>query len=84
MGLISVAVRSGICIYAVKYSVDQGVWGDADKAIAFKNQACKAVNGNNFVQTGKAHFQTYVPVPEVNSPVHIITQNGHLMFHFPF
>lgn len=65
MGLISVAVRSGICVYAVKYSVDQGAWGPADKAIKFKEQTCKAVNGNHYVATGKAHFQTYVPTPEV-------------------
>lgn len=66
MGLISVAVRSGICIYAVKHTVDRGVWGDADNAIKFKNETCKAVNGNHYMQTGKAHFQTYVPVPEVS------------------
>ena len=66
MGLISVAVRSGICIYAVKYTKDQGAWGDAEKAIEFKKRTCEAVNGNEFVQTGKAHFQTYVPLPEVN------------------
>lgn len=84
MGLISIAVRSGICIYAVKYSVDQGVWGDADKAIAFKNQTCKAVNGNEFVQTGKSHFQAYVPVPAVSSTLKVHHVAESLMFHIPF
>jgi len=65
MGVISIAVRSGICIYAVKYTKDQGVWGDAEKAIAFKNRTCEAVSSNEYVQTGKAHFQTYVPLPEL-------------------
>jgi hypothetical protein len=41
MGVLSVAIRSGICIYAVKYTVDRGVWGDAEKTIAFKNDTCK-------------------------------------------
>lgn len=65
MGIISVAIRSGICVYAVKYTVDQGAWAEADKAIKFKNDTCKLVNGNQFVSTGKAHFQTYVPMPQV-------------------
>jgi hypothetical protein len=43
MGIISVAIRSGICIGAVKYTVDHGVWGDAEKAIAFKN-CCQKVS----------------------------------------
>lgn len=67
MGIISVAIRSGICIGAVKWTVDEGVWGDATKAIDFKQRACNAVNGNEHVQTGKAHFQTYVPLPEVKT-----------------
>lgn len=66
MGIISIAVRSGICVYAVKYTCDQGVWGDADKAIKFKQETCKAVNGNHYVATGKAHFQSNVPLPEVS------------------
>lgn len=66
MGIISIAVRSGICFYAVKYTVDKGVWGDADKAIAFKNNTCKDVNDIEFIQTGKSHFQAYVPMPEVS------------------
>lgn len=69
MGLISVAIRSGLCVGAVKWTVDQGVWGDAGKAIEFKERTCKAVNGNQHVQTGKAHFQTYVPMPEVMKDV---------------
>lgn len=66
MGIVSVAVRTGICGYAVKYTVDQGAWGDADKAINFKNETCKTINGNHIVATGKSHFQTYVPLPQVN------------------
>lgn len=66
MGILSVAIRSGICAYAVKYTVDQGAWQEADKAIQFKNETCKLVNGNQYVQTGKAHFQTYVPMPQVS------------------
>lgn len=66
MGIISIAVRSGICVYAVKYTVDQGAWADADKAIEFKNKTCKIINGNEYVKTGKAHFQTYVPTPQVS------------------
>lgn len=76
MGIISIAIRSGICVYAVKYTVDQGAWGDADKAITFKNNTCKAVNGNEYVKTGKAHFQTYVPMPQVSSRDH-----PHRVFH---
>lgn len=67
MGIISVAVRSGICIYAVKYTMDEGVWGSAEKAIAFKKKTCEAVNENHYVQTGKAHFSSHVPLPEVRS-----------------
>lgn len=67
MGIISVAIRSGICIGAVKWTADQGVWGDANRAIDFKQRTCEAVNGNQHVQTGKAHFQTYVPLPEVKT-----------------
>lgn len=66
MGIISIAVRSGICIYAVKYTTDRGSWGSAEKAIQFKNETCKAVNNTEFVQTGKTHFQAYVPMPQVN------------------
>lgn len=86
MGILSIAIRSGICIYAVKYTKDQGVWGDAEKAIAFKNQTCEAVNGNHYVQTGKAHFQTYVPVPEVNINVNItrVLRFSCFTFHFSF
>jgi len=65
MGIVSLAIRSGVCIYAVKYTVDQGVWSDAEKAIAFKNRTCEAINGNEYVQTGKAHFQTFVPLPKL-------------------
>lgn len=65
MGIISIAVRSGICIYAVKYTVDQGAWGNSENAIKFKEQTCKAINGNEYVQTGKSHFQAYVPMPQV-------------------
>lgn len=66
MGIISFAIRGGICVGAVKWTADQGVWGDASKAIEFKQRTCEAVNGNEHVQTGKAHFQTYVPMPAVN------------------
>lgn len=83
MGIISLAVRGGICIYAVKYTKDQGVWGDAEKAIAFKNRTCEAVNGNEYIQTGKLHFQTYVPLPEVSRNVAVIDDyqllNPHLI-----
>jgi hypothetical protein len=65
MGIISVAVRSGVCIYAVKYTIDEGAWGEAEKAIKFQNQTCKLVNDNHYVATGKAHFQAHVPTPEV-------------------
>jgi hypothetical protein len=65
MGIISVAVRSGICIYAVKYTYDEGAWSDADSAIKFKNQTCKMINNNHYIATGKAHFQAHVPTPEV-------------------
>lgn len=73
MGIVSVAIRSGICIYAVKYTVDEGVWGDAGKAIDFKNNTCKAVNGNHYVQTGKSHFQTYVPTPTVSGIIEVLS-----------
>lgn len=66
MGVISIAIRSGICIYATKYTVDQGAWADAEKAIKFKENTCKIVNGNEYVKTGKSHFQTYVPMPQVS------------------
>lgn len=65
MGLIRVAVKTGICVYAVKYTVDEGAWSSAEDAIKFKNKVCNAINGNEFVQTGKSHFQAYVPMPEV-------------------
>lgn len=84
MGIISIAIRSGICVYAVKYTVDQGAWGDAEKAINFKNNTCKAVNGNEYVKTGKAHFQTYVPMPEVriiSIMVALISRLHHFRFH---
>lgn len=84
MGIISIAIRSGICVYAVKYTVDQGAWGDAEKAITFKNNTCKAVNGNEYVKTGKAHFQTYVPMPEVGimfTMTAVITRFHHFRFH---
>lgn len=84
MGLMSFAVRSGICVLAVKYTVDQGVWGDAEKAIAFKNQTCKTVNEIDFVQTGKAHFKAYVPVPEVRISFRMIQRAEVLMFTFLF
>lgn len=67
MGIISVALRSGVCIYAIKYTVDEGVWGDADKAIQFKDKTCKTINSCEHVKTGKAHFQAYVPLPQVKS-----------------
>lgn len=66
MGLIKVAVKTGITVYAVKYTIDEGVWGSAEDAIKFKNKTCKLINGNEYVQTGKAHFQAYVPLPEVS------------------
>lgn len=66
MGLVSFAVRGGICAYAVKFTVDKGAWGEAEEAIAFKNATCKAVNGNHYIATGKAHFQSHVPLPEVS------------------
>lgn len=65
MGLISFAIRGGICAYAVKFTIDGGAWGDANKAIAFKNATCEAVNENHYYATGKAHFQSHVPTPEV-------------------
>jgi hypothetical protein len=66
MGIISVAVRGGICYYAVNYTVQNGAWGEHAQALAFKNNTCKQVNGLEFVKTGKLHFQTYVPTPQVN------------------
>jgi hypothetical protein len=73
MGILSIALRSGICVYAVKYTVDHGAWKEADKAIKFKEETCKLVNGNETFQTGKAHFQTYVPMPQVmKRTVHIL------------
>lgn len=66
MGIVSIAVRSGICIYAIKYTVDSGVWGDAEKAIKFKEKTFKTINSCEHVQTGKAHFQAYVPLPQVS------------------
>lgn len=65
MGIVKVAIKSGIIIYAVKYTIDEGVWSSAEDALKFKSKTCKAINGNEFVQTGKAHFQAYVPLPEV-------------------
>lgn len=66
MGILSVAIRSGLAIYAVKYTIDEGAWAEPDKAIAFKNKVCEGVNENYVISTGKLHFQTYVfEFPEV-------------------
>jgi hypothetical protein len=65
MGIIKFAVKSGICIYAIKYTVDEGAWSSSDDAIKFKENCCNAINGNEYYQTGKSHFLTYVPVPEL-------------------
>lgn len=66
MGLIKIALKTGITVYAVKYTIDEGVWSSAEDAIKFKNKMCKSINENEHIQTGKAHFQTYVPLPEVS------------------
>lgn len=66
MGLIKIAVKTGITVYAIKYTIDEGVWSSAEDAIKFKNNTCKLINGNEYVATGKAHFQAYVPLPEVS------------------
>lgn len=66
MGLVTFAVRCGICAYAVKFTVDKGAWGEPKEAIAFQNAMCKVVNENHYVATGKAHFQSHVPLPEVS------------------
>jgi hypothetical protein len=67
MGIIKFALKSGICIYAVKYTVDEGAWSSSEDALKFKENCCKAVNENEYYQTGKSHFLTYVPVPEVSN-----------------
>lgn len=66
MGIIKFAVKSGICVYAIKYTVDGEAWSTADNAIKFKENICKTIDENETYQTGKSHFLTYVPVPEVN------------------
>lgn len=65
MGLIKVAVKTGICFYAVKYTIDEGAWSTAEDAIKFKEKTCKSIKGNETYKTGVAHFQTYVPLPQV-------------------
>lgn len=65
MGLIKVALKTGICVYAVKYTYDEGAWSSADDAIKFKEKMCNSINNNEFVSKGKSHFQAYVPMPEV-------------------
>jgi hypothetical protein len=66
MGIIKIAVKSGICIYAVKYTIDGGAWAAPEDAIKFREKHCKAIMENEYYQTGKSHFQTYVPLPQVS------------------
>lgn len=86
MGLVSFAIRGGICIYAVKYTVDKGAWGHAEEAIAFKNAMCKSINENHYYSTGKAHFQAHVPTPEVRFEAFyrfvIVDIDNRLSYHF--
>lgn len=65
MGLIKVAVKTGITFYAVKYTIDGGAWSSAEDAIKFKANICKSITENENYKTGVAHFQTYVPLPQV-------------------
>lgn len=66
MGVIKLLVKSAVVAYPVHYTVKNGAWGSSDEAIEFKKNCCKAINENEFYQTGKSHFLTYVPVPEVS------------------
>lgn len=66
MGLIKFAIKSGVCIYAVKYTVDEGAWSSSENAIKFKEKCCNAINENEFYKTGKSHFLANVSVPEVS------------------
>lgn len=65
----------------MKYTVDEGAWGNAEKAIKFKEQTCKQINSNEYVATGKSHFQAYIPMPKVSQS---ITNVKPLMFNFLF
>lgn len=65
MGLIKVALKTGIIVYAVKYTYDEGAWSSADQALKFKAKMCNSISNNEFVQKGKSHFEAYVPMPEV-------------------
>jgi hypothetical protein len=79
MGLIKVAVKTGICFYAVKYTIDEGAWSSAEDAIKFKSKMCKLINENENYKTGVAHFQTYVPLPQVrliDNELIVILQNS--------
>ncbi|CAO1400179.1 unnamed protein product [Diamesa hyperborea] len=73
--IVRVAIKSGLCYAAVKYTVDEGVWGPADKTVAFKNKMCKTVNENHYYQTGKAHFPMELPDLPKTSQMCFVTKH---------
>ena len=57
MGVIKFAIKAGVVGYAVKYTVDEGVWRSADDAIVFRNKLCKAIDENEHIQVcGKKYL----------------------------